>query len=86
MENIVKVCKLAPIFLAIPTVKMVIFALHENFLIFWELTRVVPHSYFDSIPTRGEQEMLELARVIASLVGALGSITRTCQFGDRDLN
>jgi len=64
MKNVVMACKLTPVFLAIPTVKMVIFALHQHFEVFWELVRVVPHSYIGSIPTRDEQQMLELVREI----------------------
>lgn len=80
LTNIYMACKLNPIFLLLPNVKVLVFCVHGYLEMFWELTRVVPYSSYDSIPTRDEQQMLELGRVILMYMDELNNITASGRF------
>ena len=80
LDNLFIICKLTPVFLALPNFQVLVFCLDGAFNTFWELARIVPCSSMDSVPTRDEQQMLYIADYIIILVDELCNITDTSRF------
>ena len=82
LQNVFIICKLTPLFLKLPTLQLLVLSLHKYFEVFWQLTRTVPYSYLDSVPTRGEAQMLDLSDILIKVINRLCQITDTDRFED----